>query len=82
MPRQAGIDAAGALQHIIIRGIERRAIFKNDTDRDDFIDRLGNLLQETETACYAWKNRGSPIKGLVKRKNTPSIKKIHFLIDC
>jgi len=25
--------------------------------------------------------KGSPIKGLVKRKNTPSIKKIHFLID-
>ena len=24
---------------------------------------------------------GSPIKGLVKRKNTPSLKKIHFLID-
>ncbi len=48
---QAGVDAPGALQHIIIRGIERRAIFNNDTDRDDFIDRLGNLLQETETAC-------------------------------
>jgi hypothetical protein len=27
------------LQYIIIRGIERQAIFKNDTDRDDFIDR-------------------------------------------
>jgi hypothetical protein len=30
----------GTLQHLIIRGVERRAIFKNDTDRDDFIDRL------------------------------------------
>ena len=39
MPRQAGIDAPGALQHMIIRGIERQAIFKNDTDREDFIDR-------------------------------------------
>jgi putative transposase len=38
----------------IIRGIERRAIFENDTDREDFIDRLGNLIQETQTACYAW----------------------------
>jgi hypothetical protein len=45
-PRHAGIDAPGSLQHIIIRGIERRAIFKIDADRDDFIDRLGNLLQE------------------------------------
>jgi REP element-mobilizing transposase RayT len=54
MPRQARIDAPGALQHIIIRGIERKAIFKNDTDRDDFIHRLGTLLEESETACYAW----------------------------
>jgi REP element-mobilizing transposase RayT len=54
MPRHAGIDAPGALQHIIVRGIERRAISKNDTDRDDFIDWFGNLLQETETACCAW----------------------------
>jgi hypothetical protein len=43
MPLQAGIDARGALQHIILRGTEQRGIFKNDTDRDDFIDRLGNI---------------------------------------
>ncbi len=51
MPSQAGTDAPGALQHNLIRGIERKVIFKNDTDRDDFIDRLENLLKETETAC-------------------------------
>ena len=28
MPRQAGLDAPGALQEIIIRGIERKVIFK------------------------------------------------------
>ena len=52
MPRKARIDAPGALQHIIIRGIERKAIFKNDADRQDFIDRLDNLLQDTQTTCY------------------------------
>ncbi len=36
MPRKARIDAPGALHHIIIRGIERRAIFKNAADRNDF----------------------------------------------
>ena len=30
MPRKARIDAPGALQHIIIRGIERKAIFKEE----------------------------------------------------
>jgi hypothetical protein len=54
MPSRAGIYAPGALQHIIIRGIEPRTIYKNDLDRDDLLDRLDNLLQETETACYAW----------------------------
>ena len=54
MPRQSRIDAPGALQHIIIRGIEKKAIFKDDADRENFVDRLGKLLLDTETTCYAW----------------------------
>jgi REP element-mobilizing transposase RayT len=54
MPRQARIDAPGALHHIVIRGIERGAIFWDDKDRLDFLDRLDKLLPETETPCYAW----------------------------
>ena len=33
MPRRARIDAAGALYHIVIRGIECEAIFKERTRR-------------------------------------------------
>ena len=54
MPRQARIDAPGALHHIMIRGIERRKIFQDDTDRDNFLDRLGDILTDSSTACYAW----------------------------
>lgn len=36
MPRKARIYAAGALHHIIVRGIERRKIFWDDEDRDSF----------------------------------------------
>ena len=54
MPRQARIDAPGAIHHIICRGIERRKIFWDDTDRDSFISRLGTVLQETSTRCFAW----------------------------
>jgi REP element-mobilizing transposase RayT len=54
MPRLARLDAPGVLHHIIIRGIERRKIFRNDVDKDNFIDRLSNLLPQTQTACYAW----------------------------
>ena len=54
MPRLARLDAPGVLHHIMIRGIERRKIFRNNKDREDFLDRLSNLLPETETLCYAW----------------------------
>ena len=34
MPRKARIDAAGALHHIIVRGIERRKIFWDGANKD------------------------------------------------
>ena len=54
MPRKARIDAPGALHHIIIRGIEHKAIFKDTADRVNFFDRLGRIISETETRCYGW----------------------------
>ncbi len=54
MPRKARIDAAGALHHIMIRGIERTAIFVDDRDREDFLKRLEKVLTESLTPCYAW----------------------------
>lgn len=54
MPRQTRIDAPGAIHHIICRGIDRRRIFHDDTDRDTFLSRLGSLLEKTATPCFAW----------------------------
>jgi REP element-mobilizing transposase RayT len=54
MPRKARIDAHGALHHIICRGIERRKIFDDDADRDNFLQRLEIILKETSTPCYGW----------------------------
>ena len=54
MPRLARLDAPGVLHHIIIRGIERRKIFRDDRDRENFLDRLERILLETKTGCYAW----------------------------
>jgi REP element-mobilizing transposase RayT len=42
------------LHHVMIRGIERRNIFRSHKDRDDLIERLAYLLPETKTFCYAW----------------------------
>lgn len=54
MPRKARIDAPGAVQHIIIRGIERKPVFKDDKDRQDFLERLAKNLLDTSTPCLAW----------------------------
>jgi len=54
MPRQARIDAPGALHHIAIRGIERIPVFEDERDYLNFLDRMGHILKESSTACFAW----------------------------
>jgi hypothetical protein len=47
MPYQARIDTPGALHLVICRGIGRRNIFRDNTDRNRFLERLGSVLQKT-----------------------------------
>jgi REP element-mobilizing transposase RayT len=54
MPRKARIDAPGALHHIICRGIAKSKIFLDAKDRYSFLKRLGKILTDTNTPCYAW----------------------------
>ena len=54
MPRKSRIDAPRALHHIIGRGIDRQEIFSDKTDYRDFLNRLGDILSESNTSCYAW----------------------------
>jgi len=71
MPRKARIDAPGALHHIISRGIESHRIFRDDHDRQNFIHRLGTILSETETPCYAWALMPNHFHLLLKTGLTP-----------
>ncbi len=54
MPRGPRLDAPGTVHHVIVRRIERRQIFQSDRDREDFLDRLGKVVQEGEASCFAW----------------------------
>jgi putative transposase len=54
MPRKSRIDAPGALQHVIARGINRQRIFRDDPDKRNFLDRLSALLKDSGIKCYAW----------------------------
>jgi len=54
MPRQAGLDAPGTLHHVMIQGIEGKAILRDNRDRRDFVFRFGDLSKETGTPILAW----------------------------
>ena len=53
MPRQARLDAPGTLYHVIICGIERKEIVKDDHDRQSFVYRMGTIALETGTLICA-----------------------------
>ncbi len=54
MPKKDRIDAAGAIHHIIIRGIERKKIFRNDADRINFVEQLGKIVNDTRAVEEVW----------------------------
>ena len=54
MPRQPRLDIPDLVHHVIVRGIKRDKIFRDDDDRRSFLQRFHVLLAETDTACYAW----------------------------
>ena len=54
MPRQARLDAPGTLHHVMVRGIERTVLFRDDTDREDFLARVAALAATGAFTTYAW----------------------------
>ena len=71
MPRQARIDAPGALHHVMVRGIERRRIFLDNQDRDNFVERLGDIVTETKTMCLGWALIPNHVHILLRTGQTP-----------
>ena len=54
MPRQARLDAPDTLHHVMVRGIERTAIFRDDVDRADFMARVAALADAGALTVFAW----------------------------
>ncbi len=80
MPRQARLDAPGLLQHVMARGIERREIFKDDQDRQSFLERLAVILEKTQTQCYAWALIPNHFHLLLRTGQTPLSKVMRRLM--
>jgi len=54
MSRQARLDVSGALHHIMVRGINKSSIFKDDQDKTLFVERVGKKVIDGKCSVYAW----------------------------
>jgi len=54
MPRGARLDAPGALHHVMVRGIERGLLFRDDRDCAEFVARLAQVVHRTGLTVLAW----------------------------
>lgn len=54
MPRRARLDAPGVLHHVTARGIERCDIFRDDADRLDLLERIGDATRIDGVCILAW----------------------------
>ncbi len=71
MPRRTRIDAPGAVHQIMAWGVERRKIFLDDPNRDSFVRRLGELVNETQTLCNGWASIPNHFHLLLKTGRVP-----------
>ena len=71
MPRQPRTDAPGVIHHVWTRGIEKRQIFFDDFDREDFIARLSRIFPESGAACLSWALLSNHIHLVVRTGHCP-----------
>ena len=71
MPRQPRLDAPGTLHHVIGRGINGLKVFGSNIDREDFLERLGNLVSEDALRVYSWALMSNHFHLLVRTGKRP-----------
>jgi REP element-mobilizing transposase RayT len=71
MARQPRDDAPGVAHHVMLRGIERRRIFVDDRDREDFLRRLGALAPPLGFRCFAWALMPNHVHLVLRSEATP-----------
>jgi REP element-mobilizing transposase RayT len=80
MPRQPRIDAPGVVHHVWSRGIDGRAIFLDDHDRCDLIERFERVLPESGTRCFAFTFMSNHLHAVLQTGTVPLstvMKRIH-----
>lgn len=71
MPRGPRLDAPGALHHVMVRGSEGRPIFKDEIDRQAWVDRLAAVGPTTGLTILAWALLPNHVHLLLRTGPTP-----------
>jgi len=75
------LDAPGVLHHVIARGIERRAIFLGDADREDFLQRLSVVASPCGLQVFAWALMTNHVHLLVRTGEVPLSRSMRSLLS-
>jgi REP element-mobilizing transposase RayT len=79
MPRPPRTDARGAIHHVMLRGVERRAIFLDDADRGFFVDRFERLVCDLGFECDALTLIANHVHAVIQTGDAPLASLMHRL---
>jgi len=65
---------------VMVRGIERRAVFRDDADRDDFVARVAALAEAGAWTVYAWALLPNHVHLLVRTGQRPLPRSMRSLL--
>src|SRR3974377_812126 len=80
MPRQPRLDAPGTLHHVMVRGIERTVLFRDDRDRTDFAARLATLVEDGAWTVCPWAPLPNHAHLLVRTGQRPLARSMRSLL--
>ncbi|OPY60055.1 MAG: Transposase IS200 like protein [Pelotomaculum sp. PtaU1.Bin065] len=72
MARQKRLNLPGAVYHVITRGLNGAALFKDQADREEFLRWLTQALDKTAFRCYSWALMTNHVHLLI-RTSEPSL---------
>jgi putative transposase len=80
MPRGPRLDASGVWHHVMARGITRQPIFRDDTDRADFVQRLAQVADAQNVSVYAWALMPNHFQVLLRTGRQPLARSLRSLL--
>lgn len=79
MPRPLRVEFPGALYHVIVRGNERKIVFRDDADRDLYLRRLQHYRERFEFRLLAYCLMTNHVHLALETGETPLSRVIHGL---